>query len=85
MQWVCSCRYFPFLAKQKPGHPEYDILTNVFAVLSAKNLSDATAGIVMDMVDDFLNLPDFEPTDTVPSLPVTGCVYADAPGDTAGG
>uniref|UniRef100_H0V054 UTP20 small subunit processome component n=1 Tax=Cavia porcellus TaxID=10141 RepID=H0V054_CAVPO len=81
--WSRNSRYFPFLAKQKPGHPEYDILTNVFAVLSAKNLSDATAGIVMDMVDDLLNLPDFEPTDTVPSLPVTGCVYADAPGDTA--
>uniref|UniRef100_A0A8C5L0M4 UTP20 small subunit processome component n=1 Tax=Jaculus jaculus TaxID=51337 RepID=A0A8C5L0M4_JACJA len=75
--WSRNARYFPFLAKQKPGHPEYDILTNVFAILSAKNLSDATASIVMDIVDDLLNLPDFEPTETVPSLPVTGCVYAD--------
>ncbi|KAM6154071.1 small subunit processome component 20 homolog [Erethizon dorsatum] len=81
--WSRNARYFPFLAKQKPGHPECDILTNVFAVLSAKNLSDATASIVMDIVDDLLNLPDFEPTDTVPSLPVTGCVYANPPGDTA--
>ncbi|KAK2102440.1 U3 snoRNP protein [Saguinus oedipus] len=67
--------YFPLLAKQKPGHPECDILTNVFAILSAKNLSDATASIVMDIVDDLLNLPDFEPTETVLNLLVTGCVY----------
>lgn len=75
--WSRNARYFPLLAKQKPGHPECDILTNVFAVLSAKNLSDATASIIMDIVDDLLNLPDFEPTEAVPSLPVTGCVYAD--------
>ncbi|XP_045409087.1 small subunit processome component 20 homolog [Lemur catta] len=75
--WSRNPRYFPFLAKQKPGHPECDILTNVFAILSAKNLSDATASIVMDIVDDLLNLPDFEPTETVLSLPVTGCVYPD--------
>ena len=31
----------------------------------------------MDIVNDLLNLPDFEPTEAVPSLPVTGCVYAD--------
>uniref|UniRef100_A0A8D2CR22 UTP20 small subunit processome component n=1 Tax=Sciurus vulgaris TaxID=55149 RepID=A0A8D2CR22_SCIVU len=74
--WSRNARYFPFLAKQKPGHPECDILTNVFAILSAKNLSDATAGIVMDIVDDLLNLPDFEPTEALSSLPVTGCIYA---------
>ncbi|XP_008062889.1 small subunit processome component 20 homolog [Carlito syrichta] len=75
--WSRNARYFPFLAKQKPGHPEYDILTNVFAILSAKNLSDAAASMVMDIVDDLLSLPDFEPTETVLSLPVTGCVYPD--------
>ncbi|XP_071075127.1 small subunit processome component 20 homolog isoform X2 [Dasypus novemcinctus] len=75
--WSRNARYFPLLAKQKPGHPECDILTNVFAILSAKNLSEATASIVMDIADDLLNLPDFEPTETVLSLPVTGCVYAD--------
>uniref|UniRef100_A0A250Y8E9 Small subunit processome component 20 n=1 Tax=Castor canadensis TaxID=51338 RepID=A0A250Y8E9_CASCN len=75
--WSRNARYFPFLAKQKPGHPECDILTNVFAILSAKHLSDATASIVMDIVDDLLTLPDFEPTGTVSSLPVTGCVYTD--------
>ncbi|KAM8777268.1 small subunit processome component 20 homolog [Rhynchonycteris naso] len=74
--WSRNARYFPLLAKQKPGHPEWDILTNVFAILSAKNLSDATASIVMDIVDDLLTLPEFEPTEAVPSLPVTGCTYA---------
>ncbi|XP_017372073.1 small subunit processome component 20 homolog [Cebus imitator] len=73
--WSRNARYFPLLAKQKPGHPECDILTNVFAILSAKNLSDATASIVMDIVDDLLNLPDFEPTETVLNLLVTGCIY----------
>ncbi|KAM5255099.1 small subunit processome component 20 homolog isoform 2-T2 [Hipposideros larvatus] len=76
--WSRNARYFPFLAKQKPGHPECDILTNVFAILSAKNLSDATASIVMDIADDLLSLPDFEPTETVLSLPVTGCVYPES-------
>nr|XP_021495750.1 small subunit processome component 20 homolog isoform X1 [Meriones unguiculatus] len=80
--WSRNARYFPLLAKQKPGHPECDILTNVFAVLSAKNLSSATASIIMDIVDDLLNLPDFEPTETVPSLPVTGCVYTDVAENT---
>ncbi|XP_006141449.2 small subunit processome component 20 homolog isoform X2 [Tupaia chinensis] len=80
--WSRNARYFPFLAKQKPGHPECDILTNVFAILSAKNLSDATASIVMDIVDDLLNLPDFEPTEAVLSLPVTGCIYTDVAENT---
>ncbi|ERE90078.1 putative small subunit processome component 20 like protein [Cricetulus griseus] len=80
--WSRNARYFPLLAKQKPGHPECDILTNVFAVLSAKNLSDATAGIIMDIVDDLLNLPDFEPTETMLSLPVTDCVYAEVADNT---
>uniref|UniRef100_A0A671FCV4 UTP20 small subunit processome component n=1 Tax=Rhinolophus ferrumequinum TaxID=59479 RepID=A0A671FCV4_RHIFE len=76
--WSRNARYFPFLAKQKPGHPECDILTNVFAILSAKNLSEATASIVMDIADDLLTLPDFEPTETVLSLPVTGCAYPES-------
>ncbi|XP_049638753.1 small subunit processome component 20 homolog isoform X1 [Suncus etruscus] len=80
--WSRNARYFPILAKQKPGHPECDILTNVFAILSAKNLSEATASIVMDITEDLLNLPDFEPTDTVSSLPVTGCVYTDNADDS---
>lgn len=69
-----SLRYFPLLAKQKPDHPECDILTNVFAVLSAKNLSEATSSLVMDIADSLLNSPDFEPTEQVSSLSVTDCV-----------
>uniref|UniRef100_A0A452RNW1 UTP20 small subunit processome component n=1 Tax=Ursus americanus TaxID=9643 RepID=A0A452RNW1_URSAM len=76
--WSRNARYFPFLAKQKSGSPECDILSNVFAILSAKNLSEATASIVMDIADDLLNLPDFEPTETLSSLPVTGCIYAES-------
>ncbi|OWK16752.1 hypothetical protein Celaphus_00011785 [Cervus elaphus hippelaphus] len=73
-----AAKYFCFLAKQKPGHPECDILTNVFAILSAKNLSEATASLVMEIADDLLSLPDFEPSEAVLSLPVTGCVYTES-------
>lgn len=69
-----SLRYFPLLAKQQPDHPECDILSNVFAVLSAKNLSEATSSLVMDIADSLLNSPDFEPTEQVSSLSVTDCV-----------
>ncbi|XP_065514435.1 small subunit processome component 20 homolog isoform X1 [Caloenas nicobarica] len=72
--WSKNPRYFPLLAKQKPDHPECDILTNVFAVLSAKNLSEATSSLVMDIADSLLNSPDFEPTEQVSSLSVTDCV-----------
>ncbi|XP_020837992.1 LOW QUALITY PROTEIN: small subunit processome component 20 homolog [Phascolarctos cinereus] len=75
--WSKNPRYFPLLAKQKPGEPEYDILNNVFAVLSAKIMSEATASVVMDIADSLLNMPDFEPTGTVSSLTVTGCVYTE--------
>lgn len=62
------------LAKQRPDHPECDILSNVFAVLSAKNLSEATSSLVMDIADSLLNSPDFEPKEQVSSLSVTDCV-----------
>ncbi|XP_074127468.1 small subunit processome component 20 homolog [Sminthopsis crassicaudata] len=75
--WSKNPRYFPLLAKQKPGEPEYDILSNVFAVLSAKIMSETTASVVMDIADNLLNIPDFEPTDTVSDLTVTGCVYTE--------
>ncbi|XP_051857734.1 small subunit processome component 20 homolog isoform X2 [Antechinus flavipes] len=75
--WSKNPRYFPLLAKQKPGEPEYDILSNVFAVLSAKIMSEVTASVVMDIADNLLNTPDFEPTDTVSELSVTGCVYTE--------
>lgn len=63
------------LAKQQPDHPECDILSNVFAVLSAKNLSEATSNLVMDIADSLLNSPDFEPTEQVSRLSVTDCVF----------
>ncbi|XP_063164718.1 small subunit processome component 20 homolog [Candoia aspera] len=75
--WSKNPRYFPLLAKQKPGHPEYDILSNVFAVLSAKSLGEGTAGIVMDVVDSLLNTPDFEPQDQFSSLTVTDCILTE--------
>ncbi|XP_026548510.1 small subunit processome component 20 homolog [Notechis scutatus] len=73
--WSKNPRYFVLLAKQNPGHPEYDILTNVSAVLSAKALGEGTAGIVMDVIDSLLNIPDFEPNDQCSSLTVTGCIF----------
>uniref|UniRef100_A0A8C2Y8I8 UTP20 small subunit processome component n=1 Tax=Coturnix japonica TaxID=93934 RepID=A0A8C2Y8I8_COTJA len=76
--WSKNPRYFPLLAKQYPDHPEYDILSNVFAVLSAKNLSEATSNLVMDIADSLLNSPNFEPTEQVSSLNVTDCVVLNA-------
>uniref|UniRef100_A0A8C3GEN4 UTP20 small subunit processome component n=1 Tax=Cairina moschata TaxID=8855 RepID=A0A8C3GEN4_CAIMO len=75
--WSKNPRYFPLLAKQHPDRPECDILSNVFAVLSAKNLSEATSNFVMDIADSLLNSPNFEPTEQVSSLNVTGCVVMD--------
>lgn len=72
------------LAKQKPGHPEYDILSNVTAVLSAKILGEGTAGIVMDVIDSLLNIPDFEPNDQFSSLTVTDCLFTEVE-EIAGG
>lgn len=72
--WSKNPRYFPLLAKQYPDRPEYDILSNVFAVLSAKNLSEATSSLVMDIADSLLNSPNFEPTEQVSGLNVTDCV-----------
>ncbi|CAM4466104.1 unnamed protein product [Lepidochelys olivacea] len=79
--WSKNSRYFPLLAKQRPGHPEYDTLLNVFALLSTKNLCEATAGVVMDVADNLLNSPDFEPTDLVSSLTVTDCVCLESDTD----
>ncbi|KAM3924125.1 small subunit processome component 20 homolog [Leptodactylus fuscus] len=77
--WSQSSRYFPLLAKQKPGQPEFDVLLNTFALLRAKNLSDAAAGIVIDITSNLLNTPDFEETEALPSLVVNGCAVCDAP------
>uniref|UniRef100_K7GES8 UTP20 small subunit processome component n=1 Tax=Pelodiscus sinensis TaxID=13735 RepID=K7GES8_PELSI len=79
--WSKNPRYFPLLAKQRPEHPEYDMLLNVFALLSAKSLCEATAGVVMDVADNLLNNPDFEPTDLVSSLTVADCVCIESATD----
>ncbi|KAJ1163535.1 hypothetical protein NDU88_003993 [Pleurodeles waltl] len=71
--WSKNARYFLLLGKQKPGYAECDILTNVFALLPTKNLSVETATIVMDIADNLLNSPDFEPTEGVTSLPLVEC------------
>ncbi|XP_042326453.1 small subunit processome component 20 homolog isoform X2 [Sceloporus undulatus] len=74
--WSKSPRYFPLLAKQKPGHPEYDVLSNVFALLSTKSLCETTASVVIDVADNLLNTPDFEPSDDqFCILTVTDCVF----------
>ncbi|XP_060633217.2 small subunit processome component 20 homolog [Anolis sagrei] len=73
--WSKNPRYFPLLAKQKPGHTEYDILSNVFALLATKNLCETTASVVIDIADNLLNTPDFEPTDQLCSLSVTDCAF----------
>ncbi|XP_075712813.1 small subunit processome component 20 homolog [Rhinoderma darwinii] len=77
--WSQFSRYFPLLAKQKPGQPEFDTLLNTFALLSKKNLSVTTAGVVIDITSNLLDSPDFEDSDSVPPLVVNDCVVHDAP------
>ncbi|KAI5094075.1 small subunit processome component 20-like [Silurus meridionalis] len=82
--WSMNVRYFPLLAKQRPDHPECDILLNVLALLSSKNVSPKTAAMVMDICENLLNTPDFTPSETeeeteaeaatVTPLSVNGCV-----------
>lgn len=84
---LCSLRFFPLLAKQKADHAECDILLNVFALLSSKNVSDKTASMVMDICENLLNTPDFTPSETETALSINGCVIPKpAPGsdDTTG-
>ncbi|XP_053572968.1 small subunit processome component 20 homolog [Bombina bombina] len=71
--WSKNSRYFPLLAKQKPGQIEYDALKNTFALLSTKNLSEATAGVLVDIIDNLLNTSDFEATENFSSLIVNDC------------
>ncbi|XP_040263163.1 small subunit processome component 20 homolog [Bufo bufo] len=76
--WSQSSRYFPLLAKQKPGQPEFDVLLNAFSLLSTKNLSDTTAGVIIDITSNLLNSPDFEETESLTRLVVNDCVVHDA-------
>ncbi|XP_028810161.1 small subunit processome component 20 homolog [Denticeps clupeoides] len=73
--WSKNPRYFPLLAKQRPGQPECDVLLNVFALLSAKNVSPTTAAMVMDIAESLLTTEDFVPVDAETELCVNGCVY----------
>lgn len=68
-------RYFPLLAKQKPDHPECDILLNVFALLSAKKVSPATIAVVMDIAEYLATAADFVASETETELSVNGCVF----------
>ena len=67
-------RYFPLLAKQRPDHPECDILLNVFSLLSAKKISSATIAVVLDIAESLITAPDFVATETAVELNVNGCV-----------
>ncbi|XP_051544163.1 small subunit processome component 20 homolog [Myxocyprinus asiaticus] len=72
--WSQNAKFFPLLAKQRPGHPECDVLLNVFALLSAKHLSSNTTTMVMDIAESLLNTPDFIPTEKESELCVNDCV-----------
>lgn len=67
-------RYFPLLAKQRPGHPECDVLLSVFALLPSKNVSAITTAIVMDIAESLLTSPDYEPKENESDLIVNDCV-----------
>lgn len=76
--WSQSSRYFPLLAKQKPGHPECDLLLNTFSLLSTKTLSDTVSGIIIDITSNLLKSPDFEEEENLSPLVVNDCVVPDA-------
>lgn len=74
--WFCVWyRYFPLLAKQRPDHPECDILLNVFALLLAKNVSSTTIAMVMDMTESLATANDFVASEDESELIVNGCVF----------
>lgn len=72
--WSQNPRYFPLLAKQRTGHPECDVLRNVFALLSSKNVSAITTAMVMDIAESLLTTPDYEPKENESELIVNDCV-----------
>ncbi|KAM9327768.1 small subunit processome component 20 homolog [Pholidichthys leucotaenia] len=73
--WCKNERYFPLLAKQRPDHPECDILLNVFALLSVKNVSPATIAVVMDIAESLATTQDFVASETETEISVNGCVF----------
>lgn len=68
-------RYFCLLAKQRPNHPECDVLLNVFALLSAKNASPVTIAMVMDIADSLATTEDYDASESEKELSVNGCVF----------
>ncbi|KAA0720706.1 Small subunit processome component 20 -like protein [Triplophysa tibetana] len=76
--WSRNARFFPLLAKQRPGHPECDVLSNALALLSVQNVSPNTVSMVMDMTESLLITPDFEPTENESEVIVNNCVIPEA-------
>lgn len=68
-------RYFSLLAKQRPNHPECDVLLNVFALLSAKNASPVTIAMVMDIADSLATTEDYVASESEKELSVNDCVF----------
>ncbi|KAM8884134.1 small subunit processome component 20 homolog [Synchiropus picturatus] len=73
--WAKNNRFFPLLAKQKPEHPECDVLLNTFALLSAKNASISTVAMVMDIIESLASSADFVPSDTEVELAPNDCLF----------
>uniref|UniRef100_A0A668AJM1 UTP20 small subunit processome component n=1 Tax=Myripristis murdjan TaxID=586833 RepID=A0A668AJM1_9TELE len=73
--WSKNPRCFPLLAKQRPDHPECDVLLNVFALLSAKNASPATVAMVMDTAESLATTEDFVASESETELSVNSCVF----------
>ncbi|XP_054655986.1 small subunit processome component 20 homolog [Dunckerocampus dactyliophorus] len=73
--WCKNARYFPLLAKQRPDHPDCDVLLNVFALLSAKNVSPVTIAVVMDIAESLATTEDFVATEMETEMSIDGCVF----------
>ncbi|KAK5849173.1 hypothetical protein PBY51_008835 [Eleginops maclovinus] len=73
--WCKNARYYPLLAKQRPNHPECDILLNVFALLSAKKVSTMSIAMVMDIAESLATTEDFVASDAEAELKVNNCVF----------
>ncbi|KAM8908719.1 small subunit processome component 20 homolog isoform 2-T2 [Spinachia spinachia] len=73
--WCKNARYLPLMAKERPNQPEYNVLRNVFALLSAKNASPVTIRVVMDIAECLATTEDFVASDVETELSVNGCVF----------
>ncbi|XP_047431848.1 small subunit processome component 20 homolog isoform X2 [Mugil cephalus] len=73
--WCKDARFFPLLAKQRPGRPDCGILLNVFALLSAKNASPATIAMVMGIAEFLATAQDFVASEAESEISVNGSVF----------